>query len=197
MEDHVIINFADFAIRIIDYKSNFTRKHTSGIAEKAWFLGGHYGYDATERTQLYLAAALHDLGKLAIPSEILEKPGKLDNDEFNIIKSHVYLTWELLKDIEGFEKVCDWASNHHEKLDGSGYCFGKKAEDLDFNSRLLACIDIYQAVSESRPYHPPRSHKDTMEILYRMAAEGYVDDKIVREMDQVLPAFVPQEQAIS
>jgi HD-GYP domain-containing protein (c-di-GMP phosphodiesterase class II) len=191
MEDKVIRNFAEFIIRIIDYKSEFTKKHSLGIAERAWYLGGYYGYDSTVRTHFYLAAALHDLGKLATPLDILEKPGKLSADEFRIMTEHVYHTWRLLKDIRGLEQICAWASNHHEKLDGSGYCFGKKAEDLDFNSRLLACIDIYQGVSEPRPYHPARSHQDTMVILYDMAAKGLIDEGIVRDMDKVSPELVP------
>jgi HD-GYP domain-containing protein (c-di-GMP phosphodiesterase class II) len=187
MEDQTIRDFAGFIIRIIDYKSEFTREHSLGIAEKAWYLGGYYGYDSAAKTSFYLAAALHDLGKLATPVDILEKQGKLTNDEFRIISNHVYHTWRLLKDIKGLEDICAWASNHHEKLDGSGYWFGKKAEDLDFNSRLLACIDIYQAVSEPRPYHPARNHKDTMSILYDMAGKGQIDGQIVRDLDKVLP----------
>ncbi|WP_461249109.1 HD-GYP domain-containing protein, partial [Treponema sp. R6D11] len=100
-------------------------------------MGKHYGYEPQDLAELYLAASLHDLGKLAIPSAILEKPGKLTDEEFNVIKKHVYLTWELLNDVEGFETICRWASDHHEKLDGYGYSFGKKAVELDFNSRLL------------------------------------------------------------
>jgi HD-GYP domain-containing protein (c-di-GMP phosphodiesterase class II) len=189
MEDETVRRFGDFVIRIIDYKSGFTRAHSSGIAEKAWYIGGYYGYDNTVRTRLYLASALHDLGKLAIPTDILEKQGKLTGDEFRIIAEHVYHTWRLLKDIPGFEQICAWASNHHEKLDGSGYSFGKKAEELDFNSRLLACLDIYQAVSEPRPYHPARNHKDTMDILRDMAAKGQIDEGIVRDLDKVLSGF--------
>jgi HD-GYP domain-containing protein (c-di-GMP phosphodiesterase class II) len=75
---------------------------------------------------------------------------------------------------------------YHEKLDGSGYPFGKKAEELDFNSRLMACIDIYQAVSEERPYHPERDHQSTMKILHDMAEKGQVDAGIVKDMDKAL-----------
>ncbi|MDR1143634.1 MAG: phosphohydrolase, partial [Spirochaetaceae bacterium] len=92
-------------------------------------------------------------------------------------------------DIEGFGHICGWAANHHEKLDGSGYPFGKKAEDLDFNSRLIACIDIYQAVSEERPYHPGRNHAETMKVLYDMAERGKIDGGIVRDLDAVLAEY--------
>jgi HD-GYP domain-containing protein (c-di-GMP phosphodiesterase class II) len=183
--DQVIMNLADFVTRIIDYKSVFTRRHTSQIANKAWLLGGYYRYDHNLRAQFYLAAALHDIGKLAIPSAILEKPGRLTDEEFAVIKSHVVKTRELLEGIDGFEQIIEWAANHHEKLDGSGYPAGKKAEALDFNSRLLACIDVYQAVSEDRPYHPARSHEEAIKILYEMADTGGLDRDIVRDMDRV------------
>jgi HD-GYP domain-containing protein (c-di-GMP phosphodiesterase class II) len=186
VENQVIMNLAEFVTHIIDDKSVFTRQHTAQIANKAWLMGGYYGYEPGPRAQFYLAAALHDIGKLAIPAAILEKPGPLDNDEFAVIKSHVSKTQELLRDIDGFEHICEWAANHHEKLDGSGYPAGKKAEALDFNSRLLTCLDIYQAVSEERPYHPGRSHAETMRILEELAERGELDREIVRDLDRVL-----------
>jgi HD-GYP domain-containing protein (c-di-GMP phosphodiesterase class II) len=189
MQDQVILNLAGFITRIIDYKSVFTRRHSTQIANRAWLMGGYYHYDPAQRAQLYLAAALHDIGKLATPVAILEKPGKLDDAEFRIITDHVRYTGELLKDITGFERIRDWASGHHEKLDGSGYPFGKKAADLDFNTRLMACIDIYQAVSEERPYHPRRGHGDTMAILYDMARAGLIDEGICRDLDETLAAY--------
>jgi len=182
-------HLADIITRIIDYKSAFTKKHSTQIANKAWFMGGYYNYDNTQRTQLYLAAAFHDIGKLETPSVILEKPGVLTDDEFLIIKQHILHTWEILKDIEGFETVCNWASNHHEKLTGTGYPFGKKAGELDFNSRLMACIDIYQAVSEERPYHPARNHEETMLVLRKMADAGGIDGDIVNDMSAALAHF--------
>jgi HD-GYP domain-containing protein (c-di-GMP phosphodiesterase class II) len=189
VEEETIFGLAGFMTRIIDYKSVFTRRHSTQIANRAWYMGGYYQYGAEKRAQLYLAASLHDIGKLTTPLEVLEKPEKLDDGEFMIIKDHVLKTWRFLKDIEGFAAICGWASNHHEKLDGTGYPFGKKADELDFNSRLMACIDIYQAVSEERPYHPGRSHADTMTILYDMAGKGQIDPGIVKDMDSALAPF--------
>ena len=189
IEADAIFGLAGFITGIIDYKSNFTRRHSTQIANKAWFMGGYYRYDHLVQTELYLAAALHDIGKLLIPTAILEKPGKLTDEEFFVIKDHIRQTWELLKNIDGFQTVCDWASNHHEKLDGSGYPFGKTAEALDFNSRLMACIDIYQAVSEERPYHPARNHNETMQVLYKIADSGGIDKTIAKDIDTALAPF--------
>jgi HD-GYP domain-containing protein (c-di-GMP phosphodiesterase class II) len=189
IRDPSIICIAGMIARVIDYKSAFTKKHTVQIANKSWLMASHYGYDETQKAQVYLAAALHDIGKIATPLEILEKPGVLNTEEFEIIKQHVLHTYEWLCGIEGFDDICRWASNHHEKLTGSGYPFGKKAEDLDFNSRLLACIDIYQAVCEARPYHPARSHAETMPILHKIADKGEIDGAIVKDLDTVLAEY--------
>jgi len=188
VSDKSVMSIARFAAHVIDQKSQFTRKHTLQIANRAWIMGEYYGYDREQLAALYLAASLHDIGKIATPTAVLEKPGKLDPDEFQIIKDHVRHTHEWL-DIPGFELIRDWAANHHEKLDGSGYSFGKPGDELDFNSRLLACIDIYQAVSEPRPYHGARSHEDTMPILRDMAAKGFVDEKIVKDVDAVMARY--------
>jgi HD-GYP domain-containing protein (c-di-GMP phosphodiesterase class II) len=184
-----IMNLAGFVCRIIDYKSRFTQRHSTQIANKAWLMGNYYGYDSIPRTQIYLAAAFHDIGKLTTPLAILEKPGKLTDEEYRVIKEHVRITYDLLKDIDGFEQICVWASSHHEKLDGTGYPFQKKAEELDFNSRLLACLDVYQAVSEVRPYHSGRDHDAAMKILFQMGDQGALDSAIIKDLDESLAEY--------
>jgi HD-GYP domain-containing protein (c-di-GMP phosphodiesterase class II) len=193
IRDPLIIRISGMIARVIDYKSFFTTVHSMQIANKSWLVADYYGYDQAQKAQLYLAAALHDIGKIATPVEILEKPGKLTAEEFLIIQQHVRYTRDWLTGIQGFEDICRWASNHHEKLSGGGYPSGRKAEELDFNSRLLACMDIYQAVCEERPYHSARSHDDTMKILYGMAEKGELDEFIVKDMDTVLAEYSLRE----
>ena len=188
-----VICIGEFIARVIDYKSVFTRMHTSQIANRSWIMSGHYGYGIEERNALFLAASLHDIGKIAIPTEILEKPGKLDDAEFNIIKQHVNNTLDWLSTIPDFELIRNWAADHHEKLNGFGYSRGKVEATLDFNARLLACIDIYQAVSESRPYHTARSHEETMQILYGISSKGHIDAKIVKDIDDVMAEYSMQK----
>ena len=189
VNDETIFRLSDLTAKIIDYASVFTRKHSVQIANKAWLMGSYYNFDPIMQAKTYLAAAMHDLGKLYTPTEILEKPGKLEDNEFKIIKDHVRGTYDLLSVITGFEDICRWASSHHEKLDGTGYCFGKKAEELDFISRLLACTDIYQAVCEERPYHPARNHADTMLVLNNMSQKGFIDSSIVKDYDAVMAEY--------
>ena len=180
------ISLSVLAARIINYKSIYTMDHSTKISNIIWTMSGHYNFDHELRAQIYLAAALHDIGKLNTPTSILEKPGFLDKDEFDRIKEHSICTYGLLKNIVGFENICNWATNHHEKLDGSGYPFNKTEDELDFVSRLLACADIYEAVSAERPYHSSRSHRDTMDILYDMAHNRLIDENIVGDFDLVM-----------
>ena len=193
MNNPGLMPIAELISRIIDYKSAFTGMHTQQIANRTWLMSEYYGYDPEEKIQLYLAAALHDIGKLSIPSEVLEKPGALDKEEFEIIQSHAAQTRSLLSGMDGLGHITEWASNHHEKLDGSGYPLGRTAGDLDFNSRLMICIDIYQAVSEKRPYHPGRSHAENMPILSTMAENGKIDPAIVKDLDKVMAEWSGRE----
>jgi HD-GYP domain-containing protein (c-di-GMP phosphodiesterase class II) len=189
MEDAAVFRLAALTARIIDYKSAFTRQHSMQIANRAWLMSGCCNHTPEHRTQLYLAAALHDLGKLATPLQILEKPGPLTDREFDVIKEHAGGTHDMLATVGGLEDVCRWASGHHEKLDGSGYPFGRGADDLDYNSRLLCCLDIYQGVCEPRPYHASRGHKETMKILRSMADKGLVDPDITGDMDNCMESY--------
>jgi HD-GYP domain-containing protein (c-di-GMP phosphodiesterase class II) len=192
-DDPAIIGISSVIARIIDYKSVFTRKHTVQIANRTWVMSNYYDFDEVTKTKLYLAAALHDIGKTATPAEILEKPGQLTREEFQVIKQHVRDTYDWLHDVPGLEDICRWASGHHEKLDGNGYPFGKKADEQDFNSRLLACLDIYQAVREERPYHPARTHDEAMAILCQVAKKGQIDEKIVEDIGVVMGRYTNED----
>lgn len=158
------------------------------MAEKAVRMAKFYGVSTLEEMELLLAGALHDIGKLIISNDILEKPGRLTSDEFQEIKTHSYATWNILKQIDGLDTVTGWAAFHHEKLDGSGYPFGLTAPALDRNARLMACIDIYQAMTEPRPYKAGLSHGEAMSELRRLSAAEKLDGAIVEDIDAVFSA---------
>lgn len=179
-----IHNICNFFAQIIDYKSNFTKKHSQGIAAKAEKMGQYYGWDEDKCTRLYLAGAVHDLGKLAVDSNILEKPDKLTDVEYKHIQSHAYLSWWILSKVRGFEEITRWASYHHEKLNGTGYPFGKTAEELGFEERLMACVDIYQALTEPRPYKDGFSHEKAIGIMQGMVEKNFIDGEITKNLDE-------------
>lgn len=171
--------------RIIDAKSPFTGSHSRGISEKAGFICQYYEFDENTYWQMRIAADLHDLGKLAIPSSILDKPAKLDRDEFRVIQSHPFYTRRILEQIDGFGDITEWASNHHEKLNGSGYPYGLDRQRLDFNSRILACVDIYQALTEDRPYRKGMSHAEAIRIMTDMAKNELIEESVTEDMDSI------------
>lgn len=175
---------ADFFARIVDYKSPFTSTHSIGVATDAELLARYMGFDEDTAQKMYLAGALHDIGKVAIGNEILEKPDRLTDDEFAVMKHHAAYTYSILSNIEDFEEIRDWAAFHHERLDGTGYPFKKTAAELNTQERIMACVDIYQALTESRPYKKGMPHEKASSILRDMAERGWLDGDIVAQVDQ-------------
>ncbi|MCB2358973.1 HD-GYP domain-containing protein [Clostridium estertheticum] len=171
--------------RIIDSKSPYTQLHSSELAIKIEKLAKYYGENEDDIYKLIIAADLHDIGKLAVPNSILDAERKLTLDEYEVIKEHTYYTRVALQGIEGFEDIVEWASNHHERLNGKGYPFGKIHTDLDFNSRLMGCLDVYQALTESRPYRPSLTHTAAMQILNDMKNDNLIDSKITEDIDYI------------
>ncbi len=169
--------------RIIDYKSPFTKEHSIGVAKKAERMAKVYGYDTLKTEQFYMAGALHDIGKLLVDIEVLEKSGRLDEKEYKHIQSHAYETYRLLGKIDGFEEIRNWAAYHHEKLNGKGYPFGLTKEEISEEMRILACLDIYQALTEDRPYKTGMSHGKAISILYELAEKGDLDRSVVEKIE--------------
>ncbi len=181
-----LIRLASIFSKIIDCKSPFTCRHSRGIAEKARRMGAYYGWSEDVQAELYLAGAVHDVGKLIVKSDILEKPDRLTDTEYRSIRHHAYGSYVVLHSIRGMEEISRWAYLHHEKLDGSGYPFGKTGAELNQKERLMACLDIYQALREERPYKEGYNHAKSMEILREMAGNGLIDSRIVEDIDVCL-----------
>ena len=178
-----IKTLANFFAHIVDYKSPFTSTHSMGVAADAEQLARYMGFDEETSQKMYLAGALHDIGKVAIGNEILEKPGRLTDDEFATMKHHAAYTYYILSEIDDFDEIRDWAAFHHERLDGTGYPFGKSAAELNTQERIMACVDIYQALTENRPYKQGMSHEKAYGILRDMADKGWIDSDIVSQID--------------
>ncbi len=174
---------------IIDAKSHFTLNHTQGIARIAGIMATHYGFSTERASHFVVAAGLHDLGKLMTPENILEKPGLLTAEEYTVMKEHAQGTYDMLSTVRGLEHITAWSSQHHEKLDGTGYPFGLKAHQICFESRLLGCIDIYQALTEHRPYRTGMPHEKAMGILNDMAKQEKLDANIVADIDKVMQIY--------
>ena len=163
---------------IIDFRSPFTAMHSAGVAASAERLAALSGMSLRECRMMHVAGSLHDLGKLKISRAILEKPGKLTDEEFNIIKEHAYFTYMLLKDVRGFEQIAVWAAYHHEKLNGSGYPFRLGEEALPLGSRIMAVADIFSAITEERPYRKGMDRERAIRVLRENAASGGTSQQV-------------------
>ncbi len=158
-------DFSSVLKRIIDFRSFFTSNHSTSVGNCARYLAGEMGFNSTEQEMITIAGYLHDLGKLAIPSEIINKPGPLTNDEYSIIRSHPYLTYKILTPIKQLDTIKIWAALHHEQMSGNGYPFRKTEETIPLGSKIVNYIDIFVALAEDRPYRKGMSKKDVENIL--------------------------------
>ena len=177
-------SFARFIARIIDFRCRFTSTHSSGVAAVAMELAAISGFSERECKQMEIAGFMHDLGKLAVPSEILEKNGPLDIEEISVIKKHTYYTHTILSKVSGLEQIAIWAAYHHERQDGNGYPFHIHGRDFPKLARIMAVADIMTALSEDRPYRLGMSRENTAATLYEMAESGAIDKNMVRIVDK-------------
>ena len=174
-----LLSFSKMICRIIDFRSPFTATHSSGVAATAEELARLIGFSERDCRLMRIAGYLHDLGKLAVPAEILEKPAKLTEEEFNVIRSHTFHTYRILESLPGMEVVNDWASYHHERLNGSGYPFHLEGRDLSLGSRIIAVADVFTAITEDRPYRKGMSSESALKVLQQMADNLALDANIV------------------
>ena len=174
-----IIDLTYVFSRIIDFRSRFTARHSAGVAKTAESLAKIIGFSPLECKMMLIAGYLHDLGKLAIRSSVLEKPAKLDEDEFNEIRSHTYYTYQLLDSIEQFKTINKWASYHHEKLNGKGYPFQIEGDNLTMGSRIMAVADVFTAITENRPYRDGMENESAIKVMHNMVANDSLDGKVV------------------
>lgn len=128
---------------------------------------------------MLIAGYLHDLGKIAISDEVLEKPIKLTEYEFNEMRAHTYYTYRLLEPIEDLKVINAWASFHHEKLNGTGYPFKLSGDSLTLGSRIMAVADIFTAITEHRPYRKGMEPEAAKQVLQDMVANNSIDGKVV------------------
>ena len=165
--------------KIIDFRSPFTANHSGGVSATASAIAALMGFSDKEQQLMKVAGLLHEVGKLAIPPHILEKPGPLTRDEYNIIKSHTFFSYRTLEAIKGFETINQWASYHHERLDGQGYPFHLAEKSLPIGSKVMAVADVFTAITEDRPYRKSMDKKRVVKILTEMAQDKALDKEMV------------------
>ncbi|MCW8840402.1 MAG: HD domain-containing protein [Gammaproteobacteria bacterium] len=171
---------------IVDAKSSFTFDHSLGVAQVARHLATLLELPQPRVALIELAGLLHDLGKLGVPDEILEKPGPLDAQESAIMHRHSYETFRILSHIEGFEQIAEWAGSHHETLVGDGYPFQREETELCIEARIIAVADIFQALAQERPYRAALQAEAILAQLQQLADAGKIDAALVQLVEQNL-----------
>ncbi len=166
-----IMEYLMLLVYAIDFRSPYTVTHTADTTIISLETGKLLGLSEHDLQALYIGAFLHDIGKIAIPHSVLEKPGKLTPDEFEIIKKHIHEGEQILRGVVS-DEICDIALRHHEKLDGSGYSKGLAADQLTLPQRILAVADIFSALSQRRSYKEPFSKEKVVSILTGMKNMG-------------------------
>ncbi len=159
--DEVARAFAE----IIDAKSPFTYHHSTNVAKYARAVAYELGFEKQELRVINRAALLHDVGKLGVSSRILDKAGPLTQDERAEMQRHPLYTWEILQRVGAFSGFARTAALHHEKLDGSGYPWGVRGEDLDLSARILCVADMYEALTAHRPYRAGLGRETALKII--------------------------------
>jgi putative nucleotidyltransferase with HDIG domain len=159
--DEVARAFAE----IIDAKSPFTWQHSTNVAKYARAVAYELGFEKQEIRVINRAALLHDVGKLGVSSKILDKAGPLTEAERAEMQRHPLYTWEILQRVTAFSGFARTAALHHEKLDGSGYPWGVRGEELDLPARILCVADMYEALTAHRPYRAGLGRETALKII--------------------------------
>ncbi|WP_305856184.1 HD-GYP domain-containing protein [Balneatrix alpica] len=138
--------------QVVDAKSPYTAGHSERVAFYTEQIAAQLGLAETRRRWLKRAALLHDLGKLGVSNVVLDKPGKLDADEWQAVQQHAAYTGQILGHIDAFQDLAAVAAAHHERLDGKGYPLGLAAEQISLETRIITTADIFDAITADRPY---------------------------------------------
>ncbi len=174
-----IKQLAQIFAHIVDAKSRFTAEHSRGVASLARYLGEQTGLAEMQCEKIEVAGLLHDLGKLKIPDEVLDKPAALNDYDRSIMLRHSFESYQILRRIDGLEEIALWAAYHHEMPAGNGYPFHASSVELSSEARIIAVADVFQALAQERPYRKPLAPAEILTILEELVQQGHLDAEIV------------------
>jgi len=164
---------------IADLKTPFTHGHSAGVAHLAHAAGAKLGLDPNSLLQLLVASLLHDIGRIAIPDFVWEKPGPLTTAEWEQVRLHPYHSERIMSCSPLLKPMASIAGLHHERLDGSGYHRGCKASEIPFPTRVLAAADVFQAMTQSRPHRGASTADEAAEQIQHEARQGRLEPEAV------------------
>jgi putative nucleotidyltransferase with HDIG domain len=169
----------------VETKDPYVGGHQKRVSKLACTIAKEMGLTAWQIEGIRVAGLLHDIGKIAVPTEILSKPGKLSDSEFSVIKDHPMVAFEILKNIDFDWPIAQIVVQHHERLDGSGYPYAIPGKDILLEARILAVADVVEAMSSHRPYRPALGVDAALAELVRGDGTLY-DSDVVRALKKVI-----------
>jgi putative nucleotidyltransferase with HDIG domain len=184
-----LLNKNDLTYNVIDFKNydTYTFQHCLNVAILSISTGIALGMKEYDLHKLGMAGLLHDIGKMLTPVEILNKPGKLTNEEFNIIKLHPINAHKQLNNQVSFE-ILRAIESHHEKLDGTGYPYGRKDDNISYFAKILAVCDVYDALTSDRPYRKAAFPNEVVEYIMG-CTDTHFEYEIVKHFIKVIVAY--------
>jgi HD-GYP domain-containing protein (c-di-GMP phosphodiesterase class II) len=194
LDDAYLDDIAAAFGQVVDAKSPYTSGHSTRVCLYADLIGAHMGIDPSRRRWLVRGALLHDVGKLGVPNTILDKPGRLDSEEWVKMQAHATHTHTILSRIAAFSDLARSAAAHHERLDGKGYPLGLKHAEIGLETRIISVADFFDAVTADRPYRPAMPLDKALNIMAAQAGPG-IDAGVFEALKQVLdPGVVSRAQ---
>lgn len=162
----------------VDAKHKYTAGHSKRVAAYTYVIAKNMGYDEEKLAETRYAAYLHDIGKLAINIDLLDKPDKLTDVEFEIIKNHAKYSFEILSSSQHLKRFA-FGALHHERVDGKGYPYGLKSEEISEGAKIVAVADILDALTSNRPYRKPFTFEEAFELMEMMEGTA-LDEKVMK-----------------
>lgn len=169
----------------VDAKDSYTGGHAHRMATLALAVGRRLGFTAAQLESLYWGTILHDVGKIGVPDAIITKPGRLNEEEWTIMRRHPEIGAEILKPVPALKEAALMVRHHHERWDGRGYPDGLKGENIPLGARILAVVDAYSAMLDERIYKKAKTPAETIAELERCAGSQF-DPQVVKVFLEVL-----------
>jgi HD-GYP domain-containing protein (c-di-GMP phosphodiesterase class II) len=187
--EHLVKSVVGVLVATIEAKDPYTRGHSERVAEYARLICIEMGFSQEEASRIHFTGLLHDIGKIGIPDAILRKKGKLTEEEFEAIKAHPRVGWEIVKDIESLAYVKAGVLHHHERFDGGGYPDGLAGLEIPLIGRIMAVADSFDAMTSDRSYRQGMTVAKVLEILADGAGSQW-DPDVIEATNRVLPQII-------
>ncbi len=160
-------------VSALDLREHNTKMHSQRVREYTELIADRLGIDEKMKREIGFGALLHDVGKIAVPDQILLKPGKLNDDEWQVMRKHPEAGYRIVKRIGFLKDAAEIVYAHHEQFDGLGYPRGLKGDNIPFGARMFMVADVYDALSSERPYHSPISYEEAAAEIRRLSCSHF------------------------